>query len=238
MHTRTHTGNGILFAALAAAPFAYAAPPDFTADLTATFATRYVTEGVDNDPDSSGYLFTEATATLDVFTFGAMYAQSLRGSSFNEVNAFGGFGWETLGVALFTGLNYLAFPATGDPDEWEWFLGFEYETEPEILFFGEAYYGFDEINGGFIEAGAAYAVAAGDGFEVIPYALLGTDFGYVSDSRRLRANNFQAGVHVEYAAAPNAVLFAGAHHSFRLSNLRRAGEGDVSWLEAGVSVAF
>ena len=108
-------------------------------NASASLSNRYVTEGIDNDPDSSGFFFSEITAESYGFTLGAWYAQSMRGSSYNEINLFGEYGFEVYGAKLFFGVNFLTFPAPDDPDTREVYLGFEYPVHDHVVLFGETY---------------------------------------------------------------------------------------------------
>jgi hypothetical protein len=237
-HSKTASRLALSLCAAFAVPAAQAA---LEVEGSASIASRYVAEGMDVDPDSSAFFLGEVTATVEAFTFGVFYAQSLRRSSTNEINLFAEFGFGLGDVDLFAGINYLTFPAGDDADTWEFYVGFEYELNPNVVFFGETYYDFDEVRGGFLELGVAFPfspMAGDENWELAPYVQLGVDYGFVSGPRRLRENNFQIGLLSTYALSDNAELFAGIHHSFRLKNLRDEGEGDVTWVEAGVSFAF
>ncbi|MCC5841279.1 MAG: hypothetical protein JJT96_14270 [Opitutales bacterium] len=220
------------------------APMDLRAvevNASAALSNRYVTEGIDNDPDSSAFLFSEVTAMLEGFTAGVWWAQSLRGSSTNEVNVFLEYGFDLGEVELFAGVNFLTFPALDDADTWEVYLGFAYAPHDNVVFFGETYYDIDEVKGGFLELGAAFPFqpwAADDRWELAPYGQLGVDYGFVSGPRRLRLNNFQIGLISTYTLTDAVEVFAGVHHSFRLRNLRDEELGDVSWVEVGLNFAF
>lgn len=238
VNSNTYTSFARWLAAGLAVPGALAA---VEIDWSASFANRYVAEGINEDPDSSGFLFNEVTVAVNGFTAGAWYAQSVRGSSTNEINLFAEYGFALGEVELFAGVNFLTFPAPDEPDTWELYFGFEYALNENLVFFGVTYYDIDEIRGGFIELGVAvpFAPVAGDDRWLLePYAQLGVDYGYVSGPRSLRANNFQVGLGGAYALTDAAEIFAGVHHSFRLSNLRDEGEGDVSWAEVGFTLAF
>ncbi|TVP80347.1 MAG: hypothetical protein EA353_04000 [Puniceicoccaceae bacterium] len=209
--------------------------------LTTSVSNRYVSEGIDNDPESSAFSFVEVTAESHGFLFGAWYAQSLRGSATNEANLFGEYGFDVGPIELFAGVNYLTFPALEDNDTWELYLGFEYAVLEKLIAYGLTYYDIDEVKGGFLELGLLVPLAPGgfDGrLEFAPYAQVGADYGYVSGPRRLRANNFQVGIGASYGVNESVEIFGSANHSFRLKNLRNEGEGDVSWVEAGVAVRF
>lgn len=206
-----------------------------------SFSNRYVTEGIDNDPDSSAYSFAEVSVETGGFLVGAWYAQSLRGSSENEVNIFAEYGFDLDPLEIFIGLNFLTFPTPDEEDTWEVYLGFEYPVFDHLVLFGETYYDFDEVDGGFLELGFALPFAPEafhDQFELSPYALIGIDYGFVSGPRRLRENNLQVGLEATYAVTDQLVVFGSAHHSFRLKNLRDEGEGDVTWVAAGLGFSF
>lgn len=237
------TINSLLIGALALGSFApaMALTMEPALEARATFSNRYVTEGINNDPDSSGFSFLELTAEFEPITLGVWYAQSLRGSAYNEVNLFAeyGFVWEKL--ELFAGINFLTFPAPDDSNTWEFYIGGEYELLPWLTLFGQTYYDFDEVRGGFLELGASTVLpelGIDERLEISPYVLYGVDYGYVSGPRRLRSNNIQLGINADFEVQSNLVVFAGVHHSFRLSNLKNEDEGDVSWVEAGVSWRF
>jgi hypothetical protein len=205
------------------------------------WSNRHISEGVDDDPDSAGFWFNTLTASYGDYTFGGWYAQSLRGSAYNEVNLFAEYGISLGDLTLFGGVTWLTFPAPADVNTWELYLGFEYEVQSRLTFFGEAFYDIDDIRGGFIELGIA-SVLPTDGFDerldIVPYGLIGIDFGYVSGPRRIKGNNLQFGLEASYAVDTNWEVIGSINHSFRLSNLRAQGEGDVSWVSAGLVFRF
>ncbi len=204
-------------------------------------SNRYVTEGIDNDPDSSGFWFNTLTADYQDFTFGAWYGQSLRGSAYNEINLFAEYGFSLGEVELFAGVTWLTFPAPDESSTWELYVGFEYEAHPLLTLFGETYYDVDEVRGGFVELGVA-SVLPTDGIDerltLTPYGLWGLDYGYVSGPRRLKGNNLQFGLQAAFAIDANWDLFGSLNHSFRLGNLRAEDEGDVTWVSAGFALRF
>ncbi len=210
-------------------------------EWSSELSNRYVTEGIDNDPDSSGYWFNTLTADYRDFTFGAWYGQSLRGSAYNEVNLFAEYGFALGELELFGGVTWLTFPVPDESSTWELYVGFEYEAHPFLTLFGETYYDIDEVRGGFVELGVASMLPTGgldDRLELTPYALWGLDYGYVSGPRRLKGNNLQFGIDAAFAVADNWEIIGSLNHSFRLGNLRAGEEGDVSWVSAGVAFRF
>lgn len=230
--------SALAFGALAPAKVIYSAA-EF--EMTTSYSSRYITAGENNDPDSSGFLFSGITAEFEPITLGVWYAQSLRGSAYNEINLFAEYSitWEDF--LFYSGITYLTYPALEDNKSWEYHIGVEYALWPWLNLFAETYYDFDDVRGGHIELGVSSTLSE-TGFderlEITPYAFYGIDYGYVSGPRRLRSNNIQLGVEAEFELQPGVTLFAGAHHSFRLSNLRDEDVGDVSWVEAGFSWRF
>lgn len=210
-------------------------------ESSASISNRYVTEGINNDPDSSGYSFLEISGEYELVTLGIWYAQSLRGSSYNEVNLFAEYGFAIDDLELFAGVNFLTFPAPEDSDTWEIYAGGEYALLSWLNLFAETYYDIDEVKGGFLEVGASVPlpdIGIDERLEIAPYVLYGVDYGFVSEPRRLRSNNIQFGIEAAFEVMPELLLFAAAHHSFRLSNLKNEGEGDVTWVEGGVIWSF
>ncbi len=126
-----------------------------------------------------------------------------------------------------------------DPDSWEAFVGFEWEVIDMVHLFGEFYHDFDDVDGGFLELGIATEIPHPvEGLELVPYAMIGFDAGFVSGTRRLNENNVIIGLEAEFEVNDVTALFAGVHHSFALSNLDDEDEGDVTWFIAGASLAF
>lgn len=211
-----------------------------TVETSVMLSNRYVTEGIDNVPESSSFLLGEVATDLGPVTLGAFYVQSL-GNAYNEVNLFAEHGNDLGPIEWYAGLQFLTFPAPGDADTWEVYLGFECPIHDHIVLFGEAYYDFDEVRGGFIEFGASFPLPTPtdwDGLGWHPYVLMGMDCGFVSGPRRLRANHLQFGIEAEYSLNDNIAFIASLNRSQRLSNLRAAGEGNFYWGEAGVLMRF
>lgn len=206
-------------------------------DISTAISNRYVTEGMDNVPDGSAVLLNEVTATVGLFTGGIAYTQFLD-DSYNELNFSVGMAGEIDAFAWEVGITYLTFPAPDEPSTWEIGVGVSWEITPQLVAFAGTYYDFDDVRGGFVEIGLEAPLAIRDGLTLTPYTLLGIDYGFVSGPRRLKENNWQFGISAEYGINDIVSVFASAHHSIRLSNLRAEGEGNVTWAVLGLTAAF
>jgi len=238
MTTNTKYIAGILsLASIAALHTVQAEQPVFAGEGLLT--SRYVTEGTNIAPGSDLLFQGEASAHLAGFTAGAVYVQSLSGTTYNEVNLVGQYGLDLGPVALFGGVTFLTYPSLDDPNSWELFIGFEWEALPGVTLFGETYYDVDDIKGGFLELGVAYELPLDlDPFVLEPYVLVGIDYGYVSRPRALKENNFQVGLEITYDAGDHWEIFAAGHYSFALTNLRNEDLGDIGWVQAGLRFEF
>lgn len=204
---------------------------------TVEASNRYVTEGIDNVP-GSGFVFGEVAGGYSGFTLGVWYAEALS-DAYNEINVYGDYTLDLGPVEAYVGLNYLYYPSGADPKSWEVYAGFEWAFVDWLSLFAETYYDFDDVRGGFIEAGLAGDVPLADDRVCIrPYMMFGIDYGYVSGVHRLRANNFQIGIECCIQVTRHVELFAGVSHSFAMSNLNRIGEGDVTWGGGGLRIGF
>jgi hypothetical protein len=198
---------------------------------------RYVTEGIDNVPGST-FTFTEVTAAYNGLTAGIWYAQALR-DIYNEVNAYGGYAFETGPLTWFGGVNYLWYPTAVDPDSWEIFLEVEWAVLPYLNLFALTYYDVDEVQGGFLEFGISSEIPLLEDRVILePYFLFGVDYGFVSMPRRLQMNNAQVGLTVTVPMAWGIDAFATINHSFTMHNLSALGEGDVTWGGFGLTYTY
>ncbi|MCH8474002.1 MAG: hypothetical protein LAT55_02105 [Opitutales bacterium] len=198
---------------------------------------RYVAEGISEDNDADGFFFGEIAFEKADFTLGAAYVQAISGSIYNEVNLFAEYAFDLGEFVPFVGVQWNTFPAEGDDNEGEAFVGFDWEAWEDLTVYGEFFYEFYDVRGGFFTFGAEYELAeVVEGIVFTPYAEIGVDFGFVSESRRLIENNFQIGLVASHELENGVELFAGLNHSFALNNLDREDEGDVTW--GGVGVAF
>lgn len=200
---------------------------------------RYMSEGVDNEPDADGFFFSELALESMGFTLGAFYIQPTSGSSYNEANLFLEYGPDLGPVETYFGVQYLTFPAPGDPDTWEAFVGFEWPAIDLVNLYGEFYYDFDEIEGGFLELGISAEIPQPvEELELEPYVQIGVDYGYLRKNRRLRENNLQIGLVGTYELTENFAVFGLINHSFALDNLDQLEEGDVTWGGGGLAFDF
>lgn len=218
--------------------FCWSQPVAWESSLS--LANRYVSEGIDNDPGSSGYAFTEITGSYEDVSFGLWYAQSLDSSN-NEINLFGEHRWTWDEVALTTGVSFITLPSTDDHNTWEAYAGIEFEPLPALVLSAHFTYDFRDIEGGFLELGVSYTLSfppANERLTLTPYFLTGLDFGYVSSPRRLAFNHYQIGLEAAFLLTEAASLFANVNQSFRAENLRELDEGDVTWGEVGFRLLF
>lgn len=219
--------------------------PFFIADLSAQgwegsatleVQNRYVAEGISEDNDADGFFFGEIAFEKADFTLGAAYVQALSGSIYNEVNLFAEYAFDLGDIVPFVGVQWNTFPKEGG-NEGEAFVGFDWAAWEDLTLYGEFFYEFYDVRGGFFTFGAEYELANFvEGIVLTPYAEIGIDYGWVSESRRLIENNFQIGLVASHELENGIELFAGLNHSFALNNLDREDEGDVTW--GGVGVAF
>lgn len=222
-----------------AIPAEVAPTPGLTISGYFSFENRYVTEGIDNDPDADAYFFSELALETMGFTLGAFYAQALKGSPENEVNLFLEYGFDIRGFETFVGVQYLIYPATDEANSWEAFIGFEWPVHDFVNLYGEFFYDFDEIDGGFIELGVSSEIPQPlENLVLEPYVQVGIDFGYLRENRRLRENNVQIGLVAVYEITEAFSLFGAINHSFALRNLDNLDEGDVTWGGGGLAFSF
>lgn len=203
------------------------------------YASRYVAEGMDAAPDADGVFFSELALEIESFTLGGVFVQGIN-NSYNEVNVYLEYGLEWEQAAAYAGVQFLTYPAGDeDPDSWEAFIGGELDLLGLATLYGEYFYDFDDLDGGFIEVGIETEIPqpVAD-LSIAPYVQLGVDAGFVSGTRKLKENNVDVGVNAAYALTDAVDLFGGIHHSFALTNLDREDEGDVSWGEIGIGLTF
>ena len=200
---------------------------------------RYVTEGVNNEPDADALLFSEVALETMGFTAGVVYVQALSGSSYNEIDLFLEYGMEFGDLETYVGIQFLTFPAPDEEDTWEVYAGFEWAVLPLLNLYGEFYYDFDEVDGGFIELGVSTEIPQPvEELSLEPYVQLGVDYGFLRENRRLRENNLQIGLVATFDLTDNLALFGSLNHSFALDNLDQLEEGDVTWGGAGLAFSF
>jgi len=200
-------------------------------------SNRYVTEGINNVPDTPFY-FSEVNVGYHGFTLGVWYAEAFS-DAYNEVNLYADYTVQIRLVDIYGGVNFLLYPSDAESSSWELYLGMEWELTPWVALFAETFYDMRDVKGGFAELGVVGQVPLlEDYISFNPYVLYGLDYGFVSDSRKLRNNNIQIGVELNFFVTANFRVFGNANHSFALFNLDRMDEADVSWVEGGVGVEF
>jgi len=204
-----------------------------------TWRNRVITEGIAYD-QKDGFLLLEAEAGLHGFTAGLEYLQSLR-ENYNEVHLSLGYGWDMGPVAAGLAVTRVDYSPGTDDDTWEVAGDLEWLATGLFVFFVDAMYDVDDVRGGFLETGLRLtppAFGPGQWLTFEPYALVGWDFGYVSGPRRITENHWQVGIELSTSITERLVLFADAHHSRPLSNLRREDEGNHTWGGFGLRHSF
>lgn len=210
---------------------------EWSADVSV--GNRYVSDGLSHVPDTDAVLLADVAAGYRGFTIGSAYIQALNDDSYNEVNIYAEYGFDLGAWQPYAGINFLTYPAPDDDDSWEVYAGFEWDGIPHLTWFAEAFYDFDDVQGGFVEIGVAADVPQPASALILsPYVSFGADFGYYSGTRTLTENHVQVGLDITVEITHAVSLTGGIHHSFALTNLDRLGEGDVTWAAAGVSASF
>ncbi len=212
----------------------------YSIESSLSFTNRYVTEGTDNDPDATTWSLFELSVPVDQWSFELFYGQALRGGSYNEVGLVTAYNWSMGDVDLLTGIHHVRYPSLEDSSSWEWLIGFELEPIPGLEFFGELFYDFDDVKGGFLELGAAAPIEfeAIPNFSLTPVLIFGVDLGYESGVRSPRGSFLQPSVHAEYEINDQLSVFAAAYHQVGLSVLNDLGEPDLSWVSFGLGGRF
>lgn len=216
---------------------AQAVEPEFGLELS--YSSRYVGEGIDYAPDADGIFFSELTLGIENVTLGGVFIQGIN-DSYNEVNIYleGGLEWDS--ASAYSGVQFLAYPAGDEGDDsWEFYIGFEADLMNLATVYGEYFYDFDDVKGGFLLLGLESDIPQPVGaLTVTPYVEFGVDHGYVSGTRRFSENKLQIGLNAAFALTEFAEVIGGVHHSFALTNLDREDEGDVTWAHVGIALAF
>lgn len=200
---------------------------------------RYVAEGVSEDNDADGFFFGEIAFEKADVTLGAAVVQAIRGSSYNEINLFAEYAFDLGDFVPFIGIQGTGFPTEGPPNEAEIFIGFDWDVWEDIVIYGEFFYEFYEVEGGFFTIGAEYELPElVEGVSLTPYGEFGVDYGFVSEDRDIIENHLQFGLVANYEVQEGLDVFASIQHSIALTNLDREDEGDVTWGGVGVAVGF
>jgi hypothetical protein len=208
----------------------------FSLETSVGIDSSYVSEGVDNVPDTEWYYAT-VDFTWNFLGFSAFYGRTTDGS-YDELDLSLGYSKELGPVTLTAGYTFLTYPETDDPDGHEVYVALDYSPIEWLTFAALGYYDFADIDGGFVELSAASSIPIIEGrLSIDPYILLGVDFGYVSDEHDA-VNNFQVGVEVPFAITEHLSLVLAAHHSWALENLEDEELSDVSWAGAKLVYSF
>ncbi len=212
---------------------------NWSAYLSLDWSSKYVLEGVDILPNNNaGILAAELGVEFYGFSAAIWSASGLR-QSYTEFDFIFGYTFDLGPLTLTPGYAFYVFGEPSAPSTSELTLLLEYNglpfgLKPAINF----YYDVDEVNGGFLEL-----ILAGEygffeeRFTVMPYTLLGTDFGYVVPNSN-EINNFQFGVGLAYQINDVVSMQGSVNQSIALNNLNNIGLGNVFWVSVGVVFTY
>jgi len=202
------------------------------------WASKYVSEGRDNLEDG-GLGSVEAVAGHRGFEAGIWYALADT-VAYDELNLFIQYGVELEFVELYAGYTRLEFLKDDTYDN-EFYVGMELICIPRLVPALEYVHSTEAQGGdggGFVEFSLSVPIELLDGELVLePYVLEGFDFGYASDNYD-GFNNFQFGVVACYALLDGVTLKTSVNHSIANQDVRKDGDGDLTWVTVGLGVEF
>lgn len=208
-------------------------------DITTLWQSRFVTEGRRRVRDAH-FLMTDAAIHIGPLNLGAWWAQALTQNSYNRLDAYANTSLHFDAGKLTLDLRRVFYPTGKENHSWEAGVGFDFITGSWFTPFARTYYDFDDIGGGFLEAGVKTPFALlNDNLGISPFVLLGVDYGYVDqDDNRPQMNHLQFGAELRWNVNPKWQLYGNINHSFSLSALDGIEDGDVTWGGTGVRFNF
>jgi hypothetical protein len=212
---------------------------DLSWDLSMLWQNRYVTEGRRRVRDAH-FLMTDAVVHLGPLNLGAWWAQALTQSSYNQLDVYADTSFRFDAGKLSMDLRRVFYPTGKEDHSWEAGLGFDFNTGSWFTPFLRTYYDFDDIGGGFFEAGVKAPITLfNNNLQIMPVALLGVDYGYVDQGdNRPQLNNLQFGAELRWDVNPRWQIHGNLNHSLSLSGLDDIEESDVTWGGTGVRFKF
>jgi hypothetical protein len=211
---------------------------DLSWELTSMWQYRYVTEGRRRVKDAQ-FLMTDGMLHLGPLNLGAWWAQALTQTSYNRLDAYANTSFRFDAGTLTLDVRRVFYPTGKSDHSWEAGAGFDLNTGTWFTPFARTYYDFDDIDGGFLEAGVKAPFNLFDKVRLMPFALLGLDYGYVDQGdHRPQLNHFQIGAEMRWNAVGNWQLYGNLNHSFSLSGLDEIEQNDVTWGGMGVRFKF
>jgi len=208
-------------------------------DLTMLWQSRYVSEGRRRVRDAS-FLMSDITGHIGPLNLGAWWAQALTQTSYNRLDLYADTSFRFDAGELTLDLRRVFYPTGKENHSWEFGVGFDFNLDTWVTPFVRTYYDFDDIGGGFFEAGVKKPFSfAGRAVEITPFALLGVDYGYVDNGdNRPQLNHFQLGAELRWQFRPQWQIIGNLNHSFALSGLDDIDGDDLTWGGAGVRFSF
>jgi hypothetical protein len=211
---------------------------DVSWELTSMWQNRYVTEGRRRVNDAC-FLMTDGTMHLGPLNVGAWWAQALTETSYNRLDLHTNTSFRLDVGTVTLDLRRVFYPTGKESHSWEAGAGFDLNTGTWLTPFVRTYYDFDDIGGGFLEAGAKMPFKLLEKLKLSPFVLLGVDYGYVDqEDHRPQMNHFQLGTELRWDSGTNWQLFGNIHQSFALSALDGIEDSDVTWGGMGVRFKF
>lgn len=208
-------------------------------DLTALWQYRYVSEGR-RRVNEAAFLMSDINGHIGPLNLGAWWAQALTKTSYNRLDLYADASFRFDAGELSLDLRRVFYPTGKENHSWEFGVGFDFNLNTWFTPFARTYYDFDDIGGGFLEAGVKKPFTfAGRAVEFLPFMLLGIDYGYVDQSdNRPQMNHFQLGAELRWNFRPSWQIIGNINQSFALSGLDGIEESDVTWGGFGVRYSF
>lgn len=205
-------------------------------EVSVAVDSRYVSEGR-NNLESGGIVSSEIAWSRELIEgrelcLGAWYGDAWS-EQYSELNLSVGFAVEVDEVELVFAYTYLDFiEDVEDDQELAFSLGFDVLDEVDVGI-GMVY--SDDADGVFLEWGVSREFLWGDGFAVVPFAVLGINEGYVSDEHD-GMNHLNFGVESSWALSEN--MYIGAYLSYSIGLDEDVGESLDDLFYGGLSLSF
>jgi len=205
----------------------------FSYNVGVNVATQYIEQG--GQTQNSTFYSTGVEVGYKTFTFAAEQGHA-PDTDFEEVALSLHYSTDlTSDVSLEVGyvrLDYAQDNSFGNELE----AIFSYSGFSDIGLFLAGYYNH-EAEGFYSEAGADYSVELSEGLALNFYGLVGADFGFTTPEFD-GSNVIEMGAELVKALAPHTEAYASLHQTYRLQDLKKAGEKDHTWMNFGVGYSF
>jgi len=204
----------------------------FSSDFSTAYASRYITEGRDN-LNGNGIATLYADLQWQSPWSVILWHGEAAGSDYDETNITLAYNTSFSFINAQIALNKVY--ADNSPDDEEISVTLDSSWRGVTFSVNSVYSNF--TSGYFHSFSTLYAISLSKNISLSPYLEIGFDNGYANDTYNGHSHN-QIGLNAAYNLQDKLRIETNIAHSFAGKDVKKSGQGDISWFSLAVNHQF